>query len=159
MKLNFTRNTVRFGAVFAAAFALTACQSGNSAQEALEQANLEKALYCANVLEVELDIEKARRECIGSTYIQHSSHVPDGKEGLLTYFEGRIKKFPEMRAEIKRAGADGDLVWMHVHFKKTPESRGNAVINIFRMEDGKLVEHWGVGQPVSKKSMHDNTMF
>lgn len=47
--------------------------------------------------------------------------------------------------EIKRSAADGDLVWLHLHTKRTPEVRGNAVINIFRMKDGKFVEHWNVG--------------
>ncbi len=159
MKFGIFKSVAIFGYIFAAAFTLTACQTLNNSQEALEQANLKKAIYCMEVLEVELDIEKAGRECFGPVYIQHTSHVPDGKEGVLTYFRQRIKKFPEMKAEIKRAGADGDLVWLHIHFKKTPDSLGNAVINIFRMEDGKFVEHWGAAQVVRENAVHGNSMF
>lgn len=148
--------------VFSGALALAAlgaCATAPSAQGQLEAANLEKAIWCMNVIEVELDLDTAARECIADGYIQHSQHVPDGKDGFLTYFAGRIEQFPQMHAEIKRAGADGDLVWLHTHFKAEPEARGTAVINIFRMEDGKLAEHWGVGQPVPETSVHGNDMF
>jgi predicted SnoaL-like aldol condensation-catalyzing enzyme len=90
--------------------ALGACATASSAQEQLETANLDKAIWCMNVIEVELDLDIAARECIADGYIQHSQHVPDGKDGFLTYFAGRIEQFPQMHAKIKRAGADGDLV-------------------------------------------------
>jgi len=61
--------------------------------------------------------------------------------------------------KIKRTGADGDLVWIHLHAKRTPDALGNAVINIFRMKDGKFAEHWNVGQSVPAESANDNTMF
>lgn len=143
---------------FAAVFT-TASQSDEQTQEAREQANLEKAVYCMEVLEVEFDLEAAGRECFGDTYIQHSPHVPDGKEGVLGYFAKRFEKFPNAKMEIKRASADGDLVWIHLHFQRTPDVRGNAVIHIFRMEGGKFVEHWGVGQPVPESSVHGNSIF
>lgn len=138
---------------------LTACIETESRQEAKEKANLKKATYCMEVLEVELDVERAGRECFGETYIQHSQHVPDGKDGVLKYFKERFEKYPSASMEIKRAGADDDLVWIHLHFKREPEARGSAVIHIFRMKDGKFVEHWGVGQPVPETSVHGNSMF
>jgi predicted SnoaL-like aldol condensation-catalyzing enzyme len=138
---------------------LVACTTAGADREALEEANLKKAVHCMEVLEVDFDLETAARDCFGETYIQHSSHVPDGREGVLAYFAARIKKFPNARMEIKRAGADGDLVWIHLHFRQTPDSPGSAVIHIFRMEDGKFVEHWGVGAPVRQSTLHDNGTF
>jgi len=41
----------------------------------------------------------------------------------------------------------------------SPHIEGGAVINIFRMEDGKFAEHWNVGQAVPKTSKNNNTMF
>lgn len=143
----------------AAALISSASQASPSSQEAQEAANLEKAIYCMNVLEVEFDLEKAERECFADRYIQHSAHVPDGKDGVLKYFAERIKKFPNAHMEIKRAGADDDLVWIHLHFQRSPDVRGNAVIHIFRMEDGKFAEHWGVGMRVPEKSVHGNSVF
>jgi predicted SnoaL-like aldol condensation-catalyzing enzyme len=138
---------------------LGACQSGNDAQKALEESNLKKAVYCMELLEIKFDVETADRECFGESYVQHAPHVPDGRDAVISFFEARVVKYPESSIEIKRAAADGDLVWMHLHSKRTPDALGSAIIHIFRMEDGRFVEHWGVSQPVPEESAHDNTMF
>ncbi len=129
------------------------------ARETIEQENLRKAVRCMEILEVELNVEQFGEECVAEGHIEHSPRVPDGKDGLLRYFAAQLERFPEMHGDIKRAGADGDLVWMHIHFKATPESEGNAGMHIFRMENGKFAEHWGVGQPVVESTLHDNSMF
>lgn len=129
------------------------------AQEAREQENLNKAVRCMEILEVELDVDRFGEECIAEGHIEHNPRVPDGKEGLLRYFAAQLERFPQMHADIKRAGADGDLVWMHIHFKARPDAKGNAGMHIFRMENGKFAEHWGVGQPVVESTLHDNSMF
>ncbi len=129
------------------------------AQEALEQENLKKAVRCMEILEVDLNVNRFGEECVAEGHIEHSPRVPDGKQGLLDYFAAQLERFPEMHGDIKRAGADGDLVWMHIHFKAKPDATGNAGMHIFRMENGRFAEHWGVGQPVVKSTLHDNSMF
>lgn len=78
---------------------------------------------------------------------------------LHEFVEGFAKANPGLRADIKRVIAEGDLVVVHVHMKMSDEDRGLAVIDIFRLEDGKIVEHWDAMQPVPEKSANDNTMF
>ena len=131
----------------------------------LEEANLKKALYCMEILENRPDLEPSdridilRNECYSEKFIEHSPNIPDGRDALLSLFASRYKKYPELSMKIKRTASDGDLVWIHLHVKHTPESLGGAGIQIFRMEEGKIVEHWGVGQPVPKESKNNNTMF
>lgn len=141
------------------ALALGACQAGEDPRASLETANLEKAVYCMDLLENEKDLEASRRECLAENYIQHTPWIPDGREAVLNIFENRFEKYPDFAVEIKRSAADGDLVWIHLHSKRTPDSLGNAVINIFRMKDGQFVEHWNVVQAVPEESANDNTMF
>ncbi len=138
---------------------LAACQVTDDSQQLMEQSNLEKAIYCMDLLESKLDIETADRECFADTYIQHSPHVPDGRDAVIAFFAARIEKYPLSKIEIKRGAADGDLVWLHLHSKRTPDALGSAIIHIFRMENGKFAEHWGVGTPVTDDALHDNSMF
>ena len=159
MDIGTSKFTKCISAAFLSVFTLVACQSGNDAQEALEETNLKKAVYCMTLLEIKLDVETAERECFAGSYVQHAPHVPDGRDAVVSFFAARAVKYPESTIEIKRASADGDLVWMHLHSKRTPDALGSAIIHIFRMEDGKFAEHWGVGQPVPEESVHDNTMF
>jgi len=73
--------------------------------------------------------------------------------------EPYFTKNPTARSEIKRAVAEGDLVFLHVHAKSSETDRGMAVVDIFRVENGKVVEHWDVVQPIPEKANNSNTMF
>lgn len=96
---------------------------------------------------------------IGPTYIQHNPTAPDGVEGLKGFIKFLKEKYPNRKGEIKRVIAEGDLVVLHVHSKSTPEDRGSAIMDIFRLDNGKIVEHWDVIQPIPEKAANPNSMF
>ena len=96
---------------------------------------------------------------VAEDYIQHNPEVPDGKAPFVGYFGGYFKENPESRARIVRSAADGDLVYLHVHSTNGKADRGQAVIDIFRVQDGKIVEHWDVIQAVPEQAVNSNTMF
>ena len=98
---------------------------------------------------------------IGSTYIQHNPRVPDGKEALRSFIKSSSKrsKSDGPTGEIVRAIAEGDLVVLHVKSYSSPPSNDYAVIDIFRVAEGKIVEHWDVMQAVPDTSKNSNTMF
>ncbi|HKU42727.1 MAG TPA: nuclear transport factor 2 family protein, partial [Polyangiales bacterium] len=95
----------------------------------------------------------------GDKYIQHNPRVPDGKDAVIGYFIPFFKNNPEASWEIKRVIADGDLVVLHVHSRSNASDRGRAIVDIFRVEKGKVVEHWDVIQDIPEKSANTNTMF
>ena len=104
------------------------------------------------------DVDRAA-VVVADDYRQHNPEVPDGKAPFVGYFKGYFKENPASRARIVRSAADGDLVWLHVHSTNGAEDRGIAVVDVFRVKDGKIVEHWDVIQAVPVQSANSNTMF
>ena len=101
----------------------------------------------------------AATEYIGKKYIQHNPLVPDGVEALQAFVRKNKTEFPQSRSVVKRAFAEGDHVILHVHAFRSPNERGLAIVDIFRIENGKIVEHWDVIQPIPEKAANPNGMF
>jgi predicted SnoaL-like aldol condensation-catalyzing enzyme len=95
----------------------------------------------------------------GPHYIQHNPQAADGFEAFVQFVLGFAEQFPLMRVEIKRAIAEGDMVVTHSLLKTSPEDRGTAAADFFRLEDGKIVEHWDVLQPVPESAANEHPMF
>jgi predicted SnoaL-like aldol condensation-catalyzing enzyme len=76
-------------------------------------------------------------------YIQHSAHIPPGRDGLF----GLVKGLPAtLRYENHLAAATGDFVILHGRFSGHGLPAAWVVADIVRMEDGMLAEHWDVIQ-------------
>jgi predicted SnoaL-like aldol condensation-catalyzing enzyme len=104
------------------------------------------------------DFEAASKH-IGSRYTQHNPGAADGPEGLKAFLQFLREKFPNAKSEIKRVFAEGDYVILHVHSVREPGARGSAIVDIFKLENGKVVEHWDVVQPIPEKAANSNGMF
>jgi len=95
----------------------------------------------------------------GPKFTNHNPRAEDGIDGFRALLAGVKKQFPGLQVDVKRAFADGDFVILHVHIMLQPEELGLAVVEIFRLEHGKIVEHWDVRQPMPEKSLNSNGMF
>jgi hypothetical protein len=63
-------------------------------------------------------------------------------------------------ARSKRAFVDGDYVILHSHWHGLSDSpRGEAVVDIYRSENGKVVEHWDVIQPIPETAANNKRCF
>ncbi|WP_259070613.1 ester cyclase [Mucilaginibacter sp. X4EP1] len=86
-------------------------------------------------------------EYIREDYIQHSPTVKDGKAGLLEML-GFLKSLPQPAehgsSPIVRVVADGDFVAAHLDIKFM--GKRMAVIDLFRLQNGLIAEHWDAGQ-------------
>ena len=103
--------------------------------------------------------EEALDRCVGLTYTQHNPRVPDGRDGLVAFARGVLEEFPQFSVECRRVTAEDDRVVVHVMAKRTPDDPGIVSMDMFRLEEGRIVEHWDVIQEVSAESANDNGMW
>jgi len=103
--------------------------------------------------------EEAVAKYLGPHYRQHNPGAEDGPKPFIQAVKRIAQKFPDFRMESKRIIAEGDYVVLHSHLVLKPGDRGSAVVDIFRLENGKIVEHWDVVQEVPETSANNNTMF
>ena len=141
--------------------AVVALQAGAAAADTpQEEANKKVAIAMYNASLNGKNWEETLKY-IGPTYKQHNLGAPDGIEGFHAHIENLKKNFPLNHGDIKHVMASGDLVALHIHVKRKPEDRGMAIVDIFRIKDGKVVEHWDVVQqiPEPEKWQNQNGMF
>jgi len=96
---------------------------------------------------------------LGERYIQHNPAAPDGAEafkGFVTWLRG---EYPNLTLDVKRVIAEGDVVVTHSHLVLDPGTQGRALADFFRLQDGKVVEHWDVIQEIPETSANQNGMF
>jgi predicted SnoaL-like aldol condensation-catalyzing enzyme len=96
---------------------------------------------------------------IGTEYINHNPHAPDGPEALRRFVTGFKAAHPNLQYTVARVIAEDDLVLLHSHAVLDPGTKGQIVVDIFRVRDGKIVEHWDVIQPVPDTTLNGNDMF
>ena len=101
----------------------------------------------------------AARAYLGEHYIQHNPRVPNGPTAFIAFFENLLRTNPGFSTRVCKVVAEGDLVVIHAHAKKDPQDPGLAIVDIFRVDHGKIVEHWDVIQPVTTDAANGNTMF
>ncbi len=66
---------------------------------------------------------------------------------------------PEAVFDIKRILVDGNLAVIHLHARMNKTALGGAVADFYRLENGKIVEHWDGLQAVPEKPVNPHAMF
>ena len=86
---------------------------------------------------------KAAEKFWSDAYIQHSAHIPPGRDGLFNL----VKSLPNtLRYENARIFAEGDYVMLHGRFTGNGAPRALIAADVVRIADGLLAEHWDVLQ-------------
>lgn len=92
---------------------------------------------------VQRDIAGAAQRYIGDNYIQHDPEIADGREAYVEAL-GPLVRDPRYTISVVRVVADGDVVV--VHAKEVHDGAVRAVVDVFRVANGRIVEHWSVVQ-------------
>jgi predicted SnoaL-like aldol condensation-catalyzing enzyme len=125
--------------------------------QAIEEKNKAFVLEAFETLFNQRDYAAAERFW-SSNYIQHSAHIPPGGEGLFALVKGVPENF---RYENGLTVANGDYVLLHGRFSNIGQPANWIVVDIVRLENGQLAEHWDVIQDEATKeaSVSGRPMF
>ena len=149
---------VRF-ALILATLGVALAASTPAAAHISKKANAQKAIAFLEMVFNQKKVKEGFDKYVGDKYIQHNPIAADGKEAAVEVLGKALQALPGWSYEIKHAYVDGDYAIIHSHVRLKADDRGMAVVDIFRFEKGKVVEHWDVVQPVPEKSANNNTMF
>ncbi|HET7810527.1 MAG TPA: nuclear transport factor 2 family protein [Steroidobacteraceae bacterium] len=140
--------------------ALAVALGGVSAHAGISQKpNARKVVAFMDMVFNQKKVKEGFDTYVGDKYIQHNPIAADGKQAAVEVLGKALQALPGWSYEFKHAYVDGNIVVLHSHVRMKPDDRGMAVVDIFRLEKGKIVEHWDVVQPIPEKSANDNTMF
>lgn len=93
---------------------------------------------------------------LGTPYVQHRADIKSDPDSLRAFNVAMRQRYPQLHADIRRVFVDGAFVVLHVHVVPEPGALGSAHVDIFRVENGKIVEHWDVDEPIPEQRAHDN---
>jgi predicted SnoaL-like aldol condensation-catalyzing enzyme len=149
---------VRF-ALFIAVLGVTLAAAMPAQAHISKKPNAQKAIAFLETVFNQKKVKEGFDKYVGDKYIQHNPIAADGKDAAVEVLGKALQALPGWTYEIKHAYVDGDYAIIHSHVRMKPDDRGMAVVDIFRFEKGKVVEHWDVVQPIPEKSANTNTMF
>ena len=95
-------------------------------------------------------------------YIQHNPNAPTGRDATLAMMQASMTRLPDLGHEVKRVvWGDADLVAVHFRFQRESGTRGYAIVDLLRVAEGYIVEHWDVMQdvPDPATAKNSNGMF
>lgn len=128
------------------------------ARTAQEEANVRLVLDLFDKVLIPMD-SRLVDDFIAQDYLQHSSLAEPGRDALKRWLDFVRVETPQATQKIYRVFAEDDHVITHQHVIRWPGDTGFAVCDIFRIADGKIVEHWDVVQEIAEKPVNPNSMF
>ncbi len=104
------------------------------------------------------DFDRART-MLTEDFINHHPGVGIGRDKTISGFrEQVVDHFPEFTLEIRRIVAEDDFVWTHGLIRFGPDKPAAISVDIWRIADGLLAEHWDVGQPIPEGLTADDLL-
>jgi len=125
-----------------------------------EEQNRRVVLEFYNVGLIDLQPRAAFERYASADFVEHKPDVAGGtREATIAFLEGLIKEVPKPTWKVIRTVAEGDLVFLHASFTPADGAPPYAVADIFRLQEGKIVEHWDVVAPPVKQLLNPHSRF
>jgi len=91
-------------------------------------------------------------------FIQHNPTIADGLEGVKALVQMLVSQgIPKQKIEFKHIIAEGDIVFLHSRYEMAGKEW--RFIDIYRVENSKLVEHWDAMMQMPDNRANNNRMF
>jgi predicted SnoaL-like aldol condensation-catalyzing enzyme len=111
----------------------------------------------ARLFYLERDVRRAFETFVAPGYIQHNPGIPDGRDAAIAALVPMFSD-PDFHTDLKRILADGDYGVIHLHGYRCGQ-RGGAVMDMYRVDGGQIVEHWDVIQPIPETAQNDHPLL
>jgi predicted SnoaL-like aldol condensation-catalyzing enzyme len=105
----------------------------------------------------DLDVS-AVDEYMSKEFVQHNPTIADGPEGVKQLVQMLSSQgIPKQKIEFKHVIADSDIVMLHTRYEMAGKEW--RFIDIYRVENDKLAEHWDAMMPMPDTRANNNPMF
>lgn len=104
-------------------------------------------------------VQEAYDRYVSQDFRHHNSYFKGDRESLLRGMEDSEREMPNKTFQVQRAIEEGDLVVTHSRLQLKPGRPHMAVVHIFRLKGGKIIELWDMGQEIPKDSPNENGPF
>ena len=111
----------------------------------------------ADLMYARKDVRAAFDTYVALDYVQHNPGLADGRDAARDALADMFAD-PAFSVEVVRTLVDGDLCALHVCARRHGEPVG-AVVDLYRADGDRIVEHWDVIQPWPTTSANDHPMF
>lgn len=97
---------------------------------------------------------------VAPDFVEHKPEIDGGtREATVDFLEQLIGALPDPRWEVLRSAAQDDLVFLHARFTPVPDAPAYAIVDVFRLADCRIVEHWDVVAPPREASANPHSRF
>jgi predicted SnoaL-like aldol condensation-catalyzing enzyme len=130
-----------------------------AAHHARHLSNRQVVTRFVNLFYTQGRVREAFMTYVAPSYIQHNPIARDGRDAAIAALEPFFASQPHALREVQRIVVDGNFAAVHVRLRQNPQDRGFAVVDILRLENGMIAEHWDVIQAVPEHSNNAHPMF
>jgi predicted SnoaL-like aldol condensation-catalyzing enzyme len=153
MMLRSAAGLCRAVGVCGAVVMASGCATTAIFEQELAKTNTQTVLAFEETVFNKHQVATAFNHYVGPQFKQHDPALPDGRAAALMAYERLVTQvFPHSHLTVQRTVAQGNLVATQGLWEQDPaQSRRVAEVDIYRLENGRIVEHWNVMQPLPGK--------
>jgi predicted SnoaL-like aldol condensation-catalyzing enzyme len=137
------------------------CASSTAAlRQELAMSNTQTVLAFEETVYNKHEVREGFEHYVGPIYREHDARINDGKDSAIRALNQLVSDFPSSRVTVRRTIAQGNLVAVHLLWtSQSQPTREMVRVDIYRLENGRIVEHWDVAQEAPAMSANGNPPY